>query len=130
MKKLLAILLCLFAGAWVSVQTAHAQFMEEPGQFAAPPYPYITSPLITNLPEGFITIRVGLETYYYSNGDFFQKIMREQKYVLVPPPIGAVVFDLPTGYELMLVDDLSIYVFKGVYYKRVLEGYKVIFPPA
>jgi hypothetical protein len=93
------------------------------------PYPYVLSQLIAVLPQGFVTINVADETFYYSNGIFYQKILREQKYVVVPPPIGAVVFDIPPGYQLMFIDGISYYNYGGVYYKRVLEGYKVIYPP-
>lgn len=117
------ILGCLKAGS------AHAQFSQGPNQMYSPPYPYVQSTPINNLPYGAITIGVGQETYYYCKGVFYQKVIREQTYVIVPPPIGAVVFTIPQGYQLMLIDGASYYVFEGVFYKHVLDGYKVIYPP-
>jgi len=91
-------------------------------------YPQVLSQPIDILPSGTITLIVGPETYYYANGVFFQKVILEQKYVMVPPPIGAVVFHLPLGYKLMLIDGITFYEYQGVFYKRVLDGYKVIYP--
>ena len=108
---------------------APASFMQGPNEGYLPPYPYVLSQPIDNLPMGFITIRVGQETYYYDGGIFYQKVIREQAYVVVPPPIGAVIFDIPQGYALMLIHGISFYEYAGIYYRRVLEGYRVIYPP-
>jgi len=111
---------------------AHAFDLQESIEFPSPnrsPYPYVLSAPIDILPQGFVTTTVGDDTYYYCNGIFYQKIMRDQKYVIVPPPIGAVVFTIPQGYQLMLMGGVSYYEYQGVYYKRVLAGYKVIYPP-
>jgi len=128
MKNILVLTVLAFIwGAAVTPQ-AHAQLLQGPNNFYSP-YPPVLSHPIDILPQGFITIRVGDETYYYSNGFFYQKVIRDQQYVVVPPPIGGVVFSIPQGYQLMLINDMSYYVYQGVYYKRVLEGYKVIYPP-
>jgi hypothetical protein len=71
---------------------------------------------------------VGDETFYYSNGIFYQKIVLDNKYTAVPPPIGAVVVSIPAGYEYMMAGDDQYYVYSNVYYKRVLEGFKVVAP--
>lgn len=84
---------------------------------------------LETLPSGFVTINVGDETFYYSNGIFYQKIIRDQKYAVAPAPVGAVVFRIPKGYQYVMMDGKAYYMYKGVYYKRVLEGYKVIYPP-
>lgn len=93
------------------------------------PYPAVLSPAIDILPHGFVTINLDDETFYYCNGIFYQKIMHDQKYLVVPPPIGAMVFDIPAGYQYMLIDGTAYYVYQGVYYVRVLDGYKVVLPP-
>jgi hypothetical protein len=115
-------ILLVFIFIWLIGETtqAHAFYSS---------YPDVLSQPLDILPQRSITINVEDETFYYCNGIFYQRIMRDQKYVVVPPPIGAVVFNIPLGYQLMLVDGVSYYVFDGVYYKRVLEGYKVIYPP-
>jgi len=103
--------------------------IESPYPYSSP-YPSVVSQAIDILPPGFITITVDDETYYYCRGIFYQRIMRDQKYVVVPPPIGAIVFTIPQGYQYMFIDGISYYVYEGVYYVRVLDGYKVISPPA
>lgn len=111
---------------------ARAFYLQQSIEFSQPnhsPYPYVLSQPINILPQGFVTINVGDDTFYYCNGVFYQRIMRDQKYVIVPPPIGAVVFNIPQGYELMFMDGLTYYEYQGVYYKRTLAGYKVIYPP-
>jgi len=115
-------LLLVFIFTWVMGELPEVQAF-------SPPYPYVLSQPIGLLPSGFVTINVGEETYYYCSGIFYQRIIREQKYVIVPPPIGAVIFSIPQGYELTFIDGVSYYEYQGVYYKRVLEGYKVIYPP-
>jgi hypothetical protein len=134
MKKLWVLLFFIVIWGWAGAQASYAAFLHGPNEenVSYTPYPNVLGPLIDNLPQGFITITIGLgqETYYYSNGVFYQKTVREQKYVMVPPPIGAVVFSIPQGYQFMLIDGASIYENEGVYYRRVLDGYRVIFPPA
>lgn len=130
MKK---VLLLLAFCSMVGMLPAHAFDFDQEGGFTTfqpYPYPQVLSPAIDNLPQGFNTILIGDETFYYSNGVFYQKIVRDAKYVVVPPPIGAVVFDLPVGYQYMFTNGKALYVSNGVYYKKVLEGYRVTFPPA
>jgi hypothetical protein len=124
MKTAIFILILLTGGA----SLGQAEMVKGPA-IEYPPYPYVLSRSLDNLPHGFITIRAGDETYYYSNGFFYQMQMRIQKYIMVPPPIGAVVFNIPPGYQLMLVNGMTLYEYQGVFYKRVLDGFKVIFPP-
>lgn len=132
---------CLSAVIWNgSSGQAHAWFSEGPSQVYSPyqmfnyyqeryAYPYVLSEPIDVLPPGFITIIVGGVTYYYCSGVFYQKDAREGKYLVVPPPIGAVVYTIPRGYQMMVVDRMVLYVYDGVYYRRTLEGYQVVGPP-
>lgn len=125
-RPLLLILIFIWVAA--SATSAQALLLQGPNELYSP-YPYVLSRPIDILPQGSITINVGDETYYYCKGIFYQKIVLEQKYVIVPPPIGAVVFTIPQGYQLMLINGTTYYEYEGVYYKRDLEGYKVIYPP-
>lgn len=101
--------------------------------YAGPPgytaYPAVFSTPLNVLPPGFTTIVAGPETFYYNDGIFYQKIMLDQQYVVVPPPIGAVVYKIPQGYQTMLMRGALFYMYGGVFYRRVLEGYKVVAPP-
>ena len=126
MKKILVFLFFVLVWIVVGVEASHASSNDS---YYLSPYPNLFSQLIANLPQGSITITVGQETYYYGNGIFFQKVIREQKYIIVPPPIGAVVFSIPQDYQIMLMNGMSFYENHGIYYKRVIEGFKVIYPP-
>ena len=72
---------------------------------------------------------MGSEIFYYQNGVFYQKSMIDQQYMVVPPPIGALVYSIPRGYQLMMIDGVPYYFYDGVFYRRVLEGYRVVVPP-
>lgn len=132
MKRTLIILFVVLMCDLAGKGQAQAFLLQDSIEFYnaySSPYPNVLSPPIDNLPEGFTTVNVGYDIYYYFEGVFYQKIMRVQKYVIVPPPVGAVVITIPQGYELMLINGVSYYEIGNVYYKRVLEGYRVIFPP-
>lgn len=91
-------------------------------------YPYVASQPVNVLPRGYTTIVVGSTTYYYADGFFYQKLQLEQKYLLVPPPIGAVVYRIPDGYQMVLTKRGSYYIANGVSYRRTLLGYQVVRP--
>jgi hypothetical protein len=120
MKNILVILFFLIIWGLAGVKDSYSSL---------PPYPFVLSAPVAILPQGAITIGVGDETYYYSHGSFYKMVELIQEYVLVPPPIGAVIFTIPQGYQLMLIDGESYYQYGGVFYKRVLDGYRVIYPP-
>lgn len=92
-------------------------------------YPYVFSEPIDVLPAGAQTLFVGTDIYFYDQGVFYQKNILEQKYFVVPPPIGAVVYNIPQGYQLIVLNGVSFYESGGIYFKRTLEGYKVVRPP-
>jgi len=129
MKKILLVLIFIWMGGLLPARAFDLDENTGFCTFGPYPYPPALSPAIDNLPEGFNTIILGTETFYYFNGTFFQKIVRDAKYAVVSPPIGAVVFNLPEGHQYMLIDGRAFYVVGGVYYKKVLNGYKVILPP-
>jgi len=129
-KKIFVLVVFIFIGGGTLANAFYGQQSIELSSPVYSPYPPVLSPAIDILPQGFVTINVGDETYYYYQGIFYQMIMRDQKYVVVPPPVGAVVFNIPKNYQYMFIDGASYYVYQGVYYKRTLEGYKIILPPA
>jgi hypothetical protein len=131
MKNLWVFLFFLIIWGLAGAKDGYAVISQQQyeGYSSYPPYPYVLSQPIAVLPERAITISVGDETYYYSHGSFYKMVERIQKYILVPAPIGAVVFKIPKGYQLMVIDGVSYYQYGGVFYKRVLDGYRVIYPP-
>jgi len=64
-------------------------------------------------------------TYFYHSGLFFRK--SGIKFVVVAPPIGAIVPVLPFGFvTFMFGPGIVYYYLDGVYYKPVPEGYVVV----
>jgi len=123
MKK---ILLFLIFGWMIGILPLHASAQEA---FQPYPYPPQVSTGVENLPQGFNTIILGDEIFYYYDGTFYRKVIVDDKYIRVSPPIGAVVRDLPSAYQYMYINGRAYYVSGGVYYGKVLNGYRVIFPP-
>ena len=88
-------------------------------------YPY--GRIDIGLPHGSLRIGFGGGGYYYGNGFFYRQ--RERDYVVVPAPIGAVVYTVPSGYHEVMIDRTTYYTYEGVYYRRVPQGYQVVEPP-
>jgi hypothetical protein len=93
-------------------------------------YASVLSKPIDQLPEGYVPLLVNGETVYYANGLFFQRVYPEQKFAVIPPPVGVTVHSIPEGHSIAVLNGHSLYEFNGVYYVRTLEGYKIIPPPA
>lgn len=61
-------------------------------------------------------------TYYYDDGTFF--LPRRNDYVVVAPPVGALVAELPSNYQTIVLEGRVYYKVDNVYYKEVvLDGY-------
>jgi hypothetical protein len=70
---------------------------------------------------------VGGALYYYANGSYYRNT--ESGYVVVNPPVGAVVYALPSGYSSYLINGVTYFYYGGVYYRRVSNGYLVVEDP-
>ncbi len=124
----------VFMLAITSAITGRAESLYAPDAIEISPvydsiYPRQLAQPLDILPEGFNTVVAGNSIFYYGNGVFYQRIMLEQKYVQVPPPIGIVVTSIPDDYQLMVLGRYYVYESHGIFYVRVLEGYRVIPPP-
>lgn len=67
------------------------------------------------------------QRYYYDDGCFY--LPSNGGYSVVAAPIGAVVADLPPGYETVLVGNDTFYYFGGVFYSYNGQGYQVVAAP-
>ena len=88
-------------------------------------YPYGHREVV--LPRGFVSLTIGDGRYYYSDGLFYRSGPRD--YVVVPAPVGAVIYTLPGGCHKVIVDDMAYYSYNGIYYSRVPGGYQVVEAP-
>lgn len=82
---------------------------------------------IRSLPHNYISILIGGLKFYYRDGLFYRKGLRG--YVVVSPPIGAVIDRLPIGYQILFINGNTYYYYIGAYYKACPSGYVVISTP-
>ncbi|MBF0504313.1 MAG: hypothetical protein HQL14_04325 [Candidatus Omnitrophica bacterium] len=80
------------------------------------------------LPEGYFTIWVAGERYYYDDGLYYSNVGHGE-YVLVAPPMGAVVTAIPSDFQPVIINGRPYYANNGVYYVRTRHGYKVVSQP-
>jgi len=66
------------------------------------------------LPYGYYPFSFGPNQFYYSGGLFYQQ--NNNQYEVVVPPVGAEVPNLPQEANLVTIDGVDYYEYKGVYY--------------
>jgi len=88
-------------------------------------YPY--GRLTVEMPHGAISLGFGSLRYYYQGGLFYRP--QRHNYIVVPPPSGAVVYQIPAQYNQVIIDGVVYYTYNGVYYSRVPQGFQVVQPP-
>lgn len=101
--------------------SAWAQRKHTPRQ-AGPAIQY--GKVVKVLPVGHRVVRLGKVNYHYGNGIFYQA--NGGHWVVVRPPIGAVVAGLATAAILVTVYGNPYYLCEGIYYRKVPAGYEVV----
>lgn len=92
------------------------------------PFPYADVDTSSfSVPDGFETVMVNGETFYYDRGIFYQQV--GSQLVAIPPVLGAVVDSIPQDYEIVMADGVHYLYTGGVYYQRVDQGFAVVVPP-
>ncbi|MBF0522188.1 MAG: hypothetical protein HQL24_03925 [Candidatus Omnitrophica bacterium] len=79
------------------------------------------------LPRGGISITFGGGRFFYSAGIFYRQ--HSSGYIVVPAPVGAVVYDVPAGYHRVIIDGVTYFTYDGIYYQKVFGGYRVVEVP-
>jgi len=82
---------------------------------------------IVDLPSRHTRLVVRGRPYYYRSGLFYYR--RPRGYVVVGPPIGAIVPRLAIGFSTVWVGGSFYYYYGNVFYRRVPTGYVVVDPP-
>lgn len=67
------------------------------------------------LPKDAVTLRVGKDTFYVYHGSFYRQL--RVGYVLVAPPRGATIRNLPRGAEKFTIGKVVYFRQGGVYFK-------------
>jgi Family of unknown function (DUF6515) len=80
-----------------------------------------------SLPASVAAISVAGAPYWYANGVYYA--MQAGKYVVVPPPEGAVVTTPPSSCSVIYAGDSPKLDCGGAFYAHVANGYQVIPPP-
>lgn len=65
--------------------------------------------------------------YYYWDGAYYTK--RDKEYVIVEPPLGAVVPTMPQGCEPLTIGDKVYYSCDDVTYLATPQGYQIVKEP-
>ena len=82
---------------------------------------------IVVVPDGFETVVVDGQAYYYSDGVFYQQWGGQIQ--AISPVLGAVVDSIPTDYQIVMADGTHYLFTKEVFYQRVDQGFEVVAPP-
>lgn len=89
------------------------------------PYADVDSPFV--VPDGFETVMVNGETFYYNQGVFYQQV--GDQLTAIPAVLGAVVDNIPEDYQIVMADGVHYLFTGGVYYQRVDQGFEVVEAP-
>ena len=100
---------------------SHRSFHHHQGPY--PSYGKVTF----SLPRGHISLSIGRARYYYCDGVFYHRDRRE--YVVVVPPVGAVVNEIPYDFEPVVIRGVTYYVHHGTYFQYTPHGFEVIPAP-
>ena len=65
--------------------------------------------------------------YYYHDGAYY--VFTGNAYMLVTPPVGAVVSMIPAYYSPVVINGVVYYTDRGIYYVNTGYGYQVVPPP-
>jgi len=77
-------------------------------------------------PGYFALTAAGLDYLYYE-GLFYR--YTPAGYLMVEPPVGAVIPALPPGYTSVMIQRTPYYYYNGIYYAATPAGYTVTEPP-
>ncbi|MBF0522265.1 MAG: hypothetical protein HQL24_04325 [Candidatus Omnitrophica bacterium] len=75
----------------------------------------------------YVPVVVGGASYYYYDGLYY--VPGGAGYVLVTPPVGAIVSMIPPDYHSVIINGVTYYTDSGVYYVYTRYGYQVVPPP-
>ncbi|WP_210396159.1 DUF6515 family protein [Motiliproteus sediminis] len=86
-------------------------------------------PRWSHLPESAVRIVIQGDHYYLSQGLYFRP--DRGGYMVVRPPVGQVIEQLPAGYHTIDVDGGTYYEFGGVWYawNQAARNYRIIDDP-
>jgi uncharacterized protein YcfJ len=75
----------------------------------------------------YVPVVAGGASYYYYDGLYYTPA--GNAYVLVTPPVGAIVTAIPIDYRPVNINGVIYYTDSGIFYVRTRYGYQVVPPP-
>jgi hypothetical protein len=85
-------------------------------------------PIFTQvIPPGFESLMIYGETFYYKDGIFYQ--IQNDHLIPVNAPIGAVVDYIPTSRREETINEITYYIYNGVYYVMTPHGHFQVVEP-
>lgn len=82
--------------------------------------------VVHKIPSRHAVVVHGRDRYHYYSGRFYRPW--NNGFILVRPPLGLVVLNIPLGSRMVLSAGITYHVFGDVYYRRVPMGYQVVEP--
>ncbi len=76
----------------------------------------------------YVPVIVSGANYYYYDGLYYAPTANG--YVIIAPPVGAIVPAIPPEYRPVIINGRTYYTDSGVYYVYTRYGYRVVMPPA
>lgn len=87
---------------------------------------HVVRHVVHHLPPRHTVIRHGRDSFHYHAGRYYRP--HASGFILVRPPLGMIVFNLPIGSRTVITAGVTHHVFGDVYYRRVAGGYQVVEP--
>lgn len=88
--------------------------------------PAVVKHVVHKIPSRHAVVMHGRDRYHYYSGRFYRPW--NSGFILVRPPLGLVVLNIPLGSRMVLSAGITYHVFGDVYYRRVPMGYQVVEP--
>ncbi len=78
-------------------------------------------------PSEVVSVSSGGRRYYYSDGVYYNRVQKE--YVVINPPVGAVVSWIPPEFQAVNINGVTYYTHGGIYYVYTRYGYQLVPTP-
>lgn len=79
------------------------------------------------LPPGNIAVRFRGGDFWFHSGVWYRHV--GARYIVVQPPVGAIIPVLPSGYSVVYYGGVPYYYANDIYYVQQPTGYEVVAPP-
>jgi hypothetical protein len=78
-------------------------------------------------PDEYFPVWAAGARYYYDDGIYYGYL--DGSYVVVAPPVGAVVGTIPVDFKPVFINGVTYFTDNGIYYVHTHSGYQVVSQP-